>query len=138
MFIGNGKNALAKNTQTTRSKFVFGSEFRRNSQTGETVRRPGGESLWREKDLLWRFYSLPLRRDKWKTVEQENGGELARGTRERNGGGGDGGGGKERCIMRARATGAFSRCRARIGFNIKRFYEPNKKAINRSRLDRRE
>lgn len=116
------KNALvAKNVQTTRSKFVLGSRVEEILRWGDG--RAGEESLRKEKDSPSRLYSALPRRDKWKTVEQENGGRVRAN-------------GKKNGTTRAHTIGAFSR-RGRIGFNIKRFYEPNKKAINRSRLDRR-
>lgn len=76
------------------------------------------------------------------TVEQENAGEEDReggtrgeeDTRERNAVASTARE-KKNGASRSRAIGAFAR--GRIGFNIKRFYEPNKKAINRPRLDRR-
>lgn len=61
MFTGGGKNALAKNVQTTRSKFVSGVE---ETVSDERDVKADGESLRRERDLPSGLYSLPPKREK--------------------------------------------------------------------------
>lgn len=139
--IEDGKNALAKNVQTTRSKIRLqrlrrsGEEIlrrreRRKRRRRERERRGEKESLRRERDLPLSFI-LP-RGDKWKTVDERKR-ETAREDGEMNSRRSVPG---RRYLPALRATSMHSRVYA--GFNIKPFYESNKKAINRFRLERRE
>jgi len=132
MFIRSDKNALsplAKNVQTTRSKFASGRRCRaegipRRKGSGEREREKG--SLRRgKKNLPIELYSAAKR-------QMEDG--ERRGARE-----GTRRDGMNSCRSVVRGDRVHCvPCRCILaGFNIKRFYEPNKKAINRFRLDRR-